>query len=268
MGIFSVNKRDERIGEIRTMKDGTPCKCIEYRTNNDGDYQMLDEHGYICRNRTYINFVNGCFQNPYTPKFYGRGYIGEGFNHIDKPKAYRIWTNMLERVYGYRFDSKNIAYKDCSVDEEWFNFQNFVKWHDENLMLYTNEEPYNIDKDLLIKNNKLYSKNTCMLVPRTINSFIQRDKSQRGEYLIGVTYIKFNNKGYPLKKPFLAKCKNPFKAENQSSYIGYYETEYEAFLAYKERKEFYAKRLARYYKGTVDERIIMALENFCVEECD
>ena len=49
----------------------------------------------------------------------------------------------------------------CSVCEEWKHFSNFKKWFDENYI-----EGFDIDKDILIKGNKVYSPEACSFVPR------------------------------------------------------------------------------------------------------
>ena len=93
-----------------------------------------------------------------------------------KTQEYTAWQNMLKRCYaGY---SHNTAWKDCEVCAEWLDFQEFAKW-------YTAQEGYaegwQVDKDLIVEGNRVYSESTCSLVPAEINSlFLKGRKSTLG----------------------------------------------------------------------------------------
>ena len=52
-------------------------------------------------------------------------------------------------------------------------------------------------------------------------------------------------------------------AGNQQS-LGYYDNEYDAYLAYKQAKEAYLKELADKYKDMLDPRAYSALQNYVV----
>ena len=39
-----------------------------------------------------------------------------------------------------------------------------------------------LDKDLLVCNNKVYSPETCVFVPREINQFLTKSNNSRGKY--------------------------------------------------------------------------------------
>ena len=251
----------DRTGEILTMKDGSLCKCIGYRNNKDCDFQFLDDHKVIKMHQYYGNFVNGSLKNPYAPHVAGIGFIGEGENHKSQPKAYKTWADMLNRCYKRHTERRrDIGYLDCYVCEEWFNFQNFVQWYLENIKLINNiDDKICIDKDLLIKNNKCYSPNTCLLVPEKINIFMTTSKYKRGEYPIGVHYEKDSNK-------FKVQCCDPL--DRYCRNIGRFNNVNDAFLQYKKTKEQYAKDLANYYDGFIDPKVIKALFEFSVDITD
>ena len=44
--------------------------------------------------------------------------------------------------------------------------------------------------NLLIKGNKVYSEDSCVFIPREINSLLTKRDNNRGEYLIGVSWHK------------------------------------------------------------------------------
>ena len=167
-------------------------------------------------------------------------------------KAYRDWNNMLQRCYGKSNFPSKPAYKECVVCEEWHSFLKFREWFDENYI-----EGYFLDKDVLIKGNKIYSPNTCSYIPSFINTLLLNCRSARGKYPIGVQKQKY---GF---------CVKLWK-QGKPHYIGFYKNEEEAFLAYKKAKELYIKDVAQEYfnKGEIDKRVYNALMNYKVEITD
>ena len=75
---------------------------------------------------------------------------------------------MLERCYSQKTQEKHTTYKECSVSEEWYNFQNFAEWMDKNYN-YETMQKWHLDKDILFKGNKIYSPERCAFVPQEIN---------------------------------------------------------------------------------------------------
>lgn len=141
-------------------------------------------------------------------------------------KAYHSWDAMLKRCYS----GKHKTYSDCSVCEEWYLFSNFKKWFNENYI-----EGYDLDKDILVKGNKVYSPETCCFVPREINEIISNNKSIRGKYPMGV-----------YKNPYDKYCAS-LKKYKKIIRIGVFDTPSEAFMAYKKAKEEHIKNVAKNY---------------------
>lgn len=114
-----------------------------------------------------------------TPTVYGVGYLGIGDYRARKEskgmtKEYVMWTNMLSRCYGkpYRDNPSNPSrYAECTVCEEWHNFQNFAKW--------CNEQPnfgkprYSLDKDLTEFGNTIYCPEKCYILSPTVNGVLK-----------------------------------------------------------------------------------------------
>ncbi len=131
------------------------------------------------------HIFDGAVSNPMRKSVKGRGYIGEGSYKVHKngntTRISIVWRGIISRGYDDKFKKTHPSYIGCSVASEWHNFQNFAKWYDENYI-----EGYELDKDILIKGNKLYSPDTCVFVPPYINTlFIKADKA-RGSLFIGV----------------------------------------------------------------------------------
>lgn len=193
------------------------------------------------------------------PHFTARNYVyGVGIvdtEHVVKRlKSYNAWTSMLSRCYSKKYQGKEPAYNGCSVCDEWLLFSNFKKWFDNNYI-----EGYALDKDIIVKGNKVYSPETCCFVPNKINLLLTSRRNHRGRCPVGVAYRT------KLRKYYAQINKN-----GKREHIGYYDTIEEAFLAYKREKEEYIKEVAQSYfdKGEITERVYDALMNYKVEITD
>ena len=78
-------------------------------------------------------------------------------------------------------------YKDITCCQEWLIFSNFKSW-----MKQQDWEGKQLDKDLLIYQNKIYSPETCVFVDRKINQFLVKSNNSRGKYPLGVSYRNKN----------------------------------------------------------------------------
>jgi len=104
-------------------------------------------------------------------------------------KPYQAWFNMLKRCYSWEFQNINRTYIGCSVAAEWRSFNNFETWYRENYI-----EGYDLDKDIKVKNNKVYGPNNCLFVPPLINKLLTHKQSDKGEYPTGVSFHKQRGK--------------------------------------------------------------------------
>ena len=103
---------------------------------------------------------------------------------------------------------------------------------------WTDEINLQVDKDILIKGNKIYSSNTCSLVPQDINKLFVKDRNRRNELPIGVSKIKNSLK-------YRARYRN----NNVEINLGSYVSVEDAFNAYKITKENHIKQVADEYKA-------------------
>lgn len=247
--------QEERLGEKVLNRDGYWMTIITYRGSDDCDIEFDD--GTIVRKVTYRNFQKAGIKNPNHPNVQGRGYIGQGkYSQGTHPKIHSRWSGIMNRCYGKNSKDGNPTYKICSVCAEWYNFQNFAKWFEEN---YNPEymDSWELDKDILIKGNKIYSPKTCCFVPPIINVQFTRRESCRGKYPIGVI---FNKKG----NVFEAWC----TIGNISRYLGKAHNTEETFYIYKPVKETEIQRLANEWKSLITEPCYQALMNYQVEITD
>lgn len=260
-----MSKNIDRIGEKNINNFGSEMIIIGYRNAFDIDV-YFPEYNWIFKKTYYSVFKDGKTKCPYEPRVYGKGCIGEGKykSRINgkKTEAYNIWCGMIQRCYSEKNHKKQPTYIGCSVCEEWLNFQNFAKWYEDNFYQIEGERMH-LDKDILYKHNKIYSPKTCIFVPQRINTlFIKSDKI-RGDYPIGVSYDKEQNK-------YSSTCKvYDFKLKKQKSKkIGRYNTPEEAFTSYKNFKERHIKEVADYYKNEIPSSLYNAMYNYNIEITD
>ena len=250
-----TNKEINRInreGLTFTSAQGQNFTIIEYIDCNNCTIKFED--GTVLKNTIYKNLKKGSITNPYYKKICGVGFIGEGkYKSKQSEKStlyYTTWINMIKRCYDEKYHKKQPTYKDVIVCEEWHNFQNFAKWFEENYV-----EGFHLDKDILVKNNKIYSPETCCFIPREINNLFLLRKQERGKYPIGV------KKNFNKYEVVVSKYKKQY-------YIGLFETPEEAFQVYKEVKEKYIKELAEKWKELIPSIVYQALYNYKVEIVD
>jgi hypothetical protein len=133
------------------------------------------EDGTIVRARRAA-LKNGKIKNPNKPNVLGVGFIGEGdavcYVSNNNTREYNAWHSMITRCHCPKYQALNPSYIGCSIDPRWHSFNNF--WNDiKNLENYDrwklNIEKMELDKDLKILGNKLYSKDTCMFVTEKEN---------------------------------------------------------------------------------------------------
>lgn len=167
-------------------------------------------------------------------------------------KIYTVWRDMFRRCYENSIQNKNPTYKSCKVIKEWNNFQVFAEWYKNNYI-----EGFQLDKDILVKGNKIYSPETCCFVPHEINSLFTKKGNKRGNCLIGVTKRK---RGKPYEAN-IRKC-------GKNTYLGIYFTEIEAFQAYKQAKEQHIKEVTEKWKDQINPIVYKAMQEYQVEITD
>lgn len=244
----------QHIGMTNKNSFGTEMLIVDYINRN----KVLIEFQDIYKYRKYIdmaNFRKGNVTNPYDKEVLSVACIGVGdYSEKNNTLCYKTWRNMLTRCFDVKYQEKFPTYKNTSVCSEWLNFQNFAKWYYANYYLLPNER-IELDKDILCKGNKLYSPETCIFVPRRINSLLINNKNKRGEYPLGVDFAR---------GCYRARC----NILEGSVFIGDYDTPNQAFIAYKQYKEKYIKEIADMYKDKIPSKLYHALYKFTIEESD
>lgn len=241
----------EVLGKFFKTNLGGFCEVIEYNNYDDIVIRFLDKSAHEVK--TGVSQLKcGVVKNPYYPKIYGVGYIGVGVHKSREGgvlnKTYNTWAGMLGRVYCEKSQLLNPSYIGCSVVEHWHNFQNFAEWYESQKFYGVG---YHLDKDILFEGNKIYSPETCCLVPRKINNLLVSKFSKnsgepqgvcfdtsRGKYLF---QISLGDKGKLSKR---------------------FDSSEEAETAYKEAKESQVKDVALEWKGRIEDKVFYRLMNW------
>ena len=249
------------IGKVCKSKSSGDFKIVKYNDAHNVEIQFL-KTGYETAVRLDC-IKSGGVKDPYVPSVYGVGVLGTKYpskvNGV-KTKEYTLWCNMLRRCYSDGFKKKQPTYEGCEVSDNFKSYEYFYEWC-QNQIGFNNDGngfPFHLDKDLLMKGNKVYSENTCVFIPREINSLLIKCTASRGEHLIGVCWDKRD-------KAFVAQVS---QSKGKQKHLGLFKTELEAFNAYKEAKETYIKEQAEKWKSQIDERAYEALMKYTVEITD
>ena len=236
-----------RLGEERRNRSGDLMKIIKYNDYEHIVVEFQDEHKYQVEN-DYGNFKKGNIKNPYRPVLYGRGYIGVGkYDSYATRKQYDTWRKMFDRCYSHRHDDH---YKGCEVCEEWWNFQNFAKWYDEHYW-EDPKYPMQVDKDWKVIGNKIYSPNTCEIVPSIINSCTSRhDKTLTNDAPPNIEHTPSG------------KYRPRFSRYGKKVGLGTFARVSDAMKVYKDAKVAYIQELAEKYKEHISEQLYEQMMNY------
>ena len=244
MGIKSVRKTNEEfIKECAVVHN----HYYDYsKTNYTGAKNKViitcPIHGDFEQKASHHLSGSGCKYCTYTKDKTGL-LFGVAINDCkeSESKAYKKWVSMLERCYSQKFKSKKPTYKNCITCDEWLIFSNFKQWFENNYI-----DGYELDKDILVLGNKVYSPETCCFVPHIINQ-VMNSLSKRG------VFLRKDTGKYQVKV---------YKYGKQET-VGNFENLQDAELAYKKAKHDYLIQLATEYytKGLISEKIYNALLN-------
>jgi hypothetical protein len=258
MEILKQHKR-EKEGLCFINKYGESYVVVEYK--NAKNVLILFNNGYKYRIE-WKQITKGTAHSPYAKTVYNVGYIGEGKYkpYIKKGEMsleYKVWDGILRRCYNEKEMHKHPTYKDVVLESELHNFQNFAEWFNNNYYEVPNDR-MELDKDILCKGNKVYSKETMIFVPRRINILFTKNDINRGKYPIGV--CEHNGK-------LNVQCSILDNGKKKRKHLGSFSLDkpFQAFTLYKNFKESYVKKVADEYKELIPKKLYDTLYNYKVE---
>lgn len=183
--------------------------------------------------RNNIVFGIGINDSDYATRYEERVYKSDGTTErveLWRCKIYKTWCNMLNRAYNTKLHVERPTYEGVSVCKEWHTFSIFAKW-----MCKQDWQGKQLDKDILVEGNKIYSPETCVFVSAKVNIFLTDSGKIRGNYPIGVSLHKGCGK-------FSARVNNGEKGKYIN--LGYFDNAADAHFAWKREKYRLATQLA------------------------
>lgn len=246
-------------GKTFTTKGYGDLVVLEYRGAFAVDVKFLNT-GYVTTTRAE-SINDGSVRDYLVPSVFGVGILGTPYNTKGGlSREYTLWCRSLRRCYNEKSLDASPTYKGCTVSENFRYFPYFKDWCSKQIGFDSKDDkgkPYVLDKDILVKGNKIYSEATCCFVPNDVNVIMTNSKSSRGKYPVGVTY-----------EPRNGKYQATLSLYGTNTSLGYYITIEDAFCVYKQAKEAYIKEVANKWKDRIDPRVYEALMNYQVEITD
>ena len=239
------------VGKVCKSKSSGDFKILKYNDRANVEIQFLNTGFKMVARLGDIR--NGNVKDRYLPSVCGVGILGAKYPVSEDgrdTKEYTLWNNMLNRCYNDTYKNKNQTYTGCEASENFKSYEYFYEWCNEQIGF--GNEGWQLDKDLLVKGNKVYSEDSCVFIPKEINTILVKCTASRGEYPIGVYW-------HNTKKAFVAQVR---RNKGKQEHLGLFNTELEAFNAYKQTKESFIKEQANKWKGEIDGRAYEALMNY------
>lgn len=245
--------KERHLGKVYKTTNCGECTVIDYLSSKEVVVRFLDP---VCVVKCRIGCLKrGSVDNPLFPSFLGVGFLGVGKYKFTDFGMGRLWRSMILRCYNEKYLNKRDTYKDVTVCEEWLNFQNFAEWCVNQKGFKSvdqNGRQFQLDKDLLVEGNKIYSPKTCCFVPTEINCF----------FLTGV-----GAKDNPMRG-FRRVGSGRYQVRCSTNYLGTYDTEYLAKQAYVTNKYEKLKELLGVYKYSLNEALLNKLSNITKDELE
>ena len=226
------------IGQIFPQNCGDSLIVLEKTNKKQGIHylykcQFLKYSCEVLARKDSIKY--GIIVNYNKPIILNLGFLGIGkYNYKNNKNIYRIWYNLLTRCYNKNHSHyKFYGAKGVEVCNEWLNFQNFAAWYEEQSKWNTNNYKLELDKDILCNifhlETKIYSPDTCLLIPSELNSYLAGDNLNCG-------ILNRDNK-YQVK----------ISRNKKQIYLGTYFTFKEAKIKYAKKKyEFWLEEINKY----------------------
>lgn len=248
------------VGTVFETNLGGKAIVIEYKNSREVLVRFLNT-GYETWTRT-AKIQTGTIRDWTIPTLFGIGYTDEGKypgvivteSRTKTAPSYNAWRNMLRRCYDENDRYMYPTYAECTVNPVWHYYQTFAEFYHTDPW---RQDGWHLDKDLLVKGNKVYSPETCVFAPAAINCLVKGSESRRGNSPIGVFYNE-------AKRKYIAH----YRKGGKSVYIGRFDDPVEAFYATKEKKEALMKSIADEWRDRIDPRLYEALYEYTVEITD
>lgn len=235
-------------GKVFQLDNGRSVEVLEYLDNNNIRIRFVETGGE--RWTTVRSVKRGIVRDYLSPSVCGVGILGEGFNKGEAySREYKLWTHMLSRCYSELFLGKNPCYEKVTVSDNFKNYQFFKTWCRDQVGF--DQHGWDLDKDILSQDNKIYSEDTCCFVPKEVNLLLTYEKGHNNMLPFGVYFSE-------KRKKYMAQM----SINNSVTYIGCFDCVEDAAKAYNLHKEERIKQVAEKWRGLLDSRVYNKLVNW------
>ena len=168
---------------------GVDCIGKTFTSNKCGDFIVIEYKDY---DNVVVKFTatgsvvttqlcrikDGSIKDRLFPSVYGVGVLGDAVvseNGV-KLKEYKLWRALLGRCYNTKTKNRSPSYAGCSVSDNFRYYPYFKEWCSRQIGF--GREGFELDKDVLVKGNKVYSENTCCFIPRELNQALAMNQTE------------------------------------------------------------------------------------------
>lgn len=168
---------------------------------------------------------------------------------------YETWNGMLIRCFSPKEHKRYPSYIGTDVCDKWLVFSKFVEDFEDMKCGFDLPSKWQLDKDILEKGSKYYSRETSCIVSPRLNSFLTH-RRELGEYPLGV---RLHHTG-----SYEVRCHNSWTKKRKT--LGMTKDVYLAGLLWQHEKHRLACKYASEGLGTdfLDTRVGHALRDWYV----
>lgn len=169
-------------------------------------------------------------------------------------REYVIWQKILGRCYSERIRKLQPTYEECSVDPRWHSYAEFKAWYSPRW--YPGAD---IDKDILVQDNRVYGPDTCAMVPARLNGLFKKSVASKSAHGLGVQKTTVGR--------FASKMCVSLNGKNRTIHFGTFDTAREAFLVYRKyRKQFMCDMAQAFYDAElITKPVLLAVRRHKIE---
>lgn len=170
------SKNKDMVGKLFSSNNYGDFKIIYYKNYDNVIVEFIDT-GYVTATDMY-SIKQGTIRDWLKPTVCGVGVVGYKYKSSSNGTSlphHNCWSSMLLRCYDEKFKARHPTYKDCTCSDNFKQYTYFYEWCEQQKGFNTFDENgaiFELDKDLLFKDNKLYSEHTCVFLPKEINALV------------------------------------------------------------------------------------------------
>jgi len=216
--------KNDKYGEFKVTQ-------FSHKDNNRCKYYKIEfiSSGYVAVRQAW-GIKNGIIKDRLAPTVAGVGKIGYSM-HKENPRAYSVWSSMLERCYKKKHNRfEQYGKVGVRVCERWKRFDYFLEDLPK-IDRYDEEKFKNgeleLDKDLkqgsMKPQNKIYSLNTTTFLTSEENNSL-RNTQQRNFKAVspkGDIFYSYNQKLFAEKHNLIHSCVNKCLNEHRQTHKGW-----------------------------------------------